>query len=472
MFSWYRVSVSISPPAKVIIVCISSSKEADEQADDHPVRGKRERPAEHALEPGDVRLHVHDHAVLRLPRRAQRAGLGLVERHAADGALGQVEAADAVLDQVAGDRGGRVPVPGHRAVRELGVRGAPPGSLQDAVGQNGLALGDGVVEVVGGLGGRVVVERHPVLGADRLGGHEAAVTLGLVGPEPSLGGAVPVVVHAGPPGVGHGHPERSAVADRRGRGDDQLVGRARGAVPGVLRGRVGGGQLGSAGRRERVVRRPADRVELGGLVRARVRVVLPVRVAGVGRLDERERRGPAVHPDRGDGHVRTVRLVHRPALEVQAEAGQALGGPVGQRDVVAGQEAVAGGVVDQAYRGVHAGVAAVAGLRVQPGAGRGQGVGASGAAAAGPGRREGGGGVGGRDGPQDQGQARRSGDRATVTDHLRYSLHIRRTNSIPLNRRCTKGRVPCRAGISAPVPGTRPQNRVWVPGLRTDAACG
>ena len=29
MFSWYRVSVSIVPPAKVIIVCISSSKEAD-----------------------------------------------------------------------------------------------------------------------------------------------------------------------------------------------------------------------------------------------------------------------------------------------------------------------------------------------------------------------------------------------------------------------------------------------------------
>ena len=240
-------------------------------------------------------------------------------------------------------------MPGHRAVRELGVRRMPAGSLQDAVGQHGLARGDGVVEVVGGLGARVVVERHPVLGADRLGGHEAAVTLGLVGPEPSLGGAVPVVVHAGPPGVGHGHPERGAVADRRGRGDDQLVGRARGAVPGVpswpgwwrsARGcRPAGAGCGAG---------PPTGLTSEAWWARGSGSFWPFGSPGYVGWTNVNDAGPAVHPDRGDGHVRAGRLVHRPALEVQAEAGQALGGPVGQRDVVAGQEAVAGGVVDQA----------------------------------------------------------------------------------------------------------------------------
>ena len=86
--------------------------------------------------------------------------------------------------------------------------------------------------------------------------------------------------------------------------------------------------------------RAADRVDLGRLVGPRIRVVLPVRVAGVGGLDERELGRAAVHLDRGDRHVRAGRLVRRPALEVQAEAGQALGGPVGQHDVVARQELV------------------------------------------------------------------------------------------------------------------------------------
>ena len=284
-------------------------------------------------------------------------------------------------------------------MREPGGRGVPAGSFQDAVGQHGPARGHGVGEVVGRLGAGVVVQRHPVLGADRLGGDEAAVAPGLVGAEPSLGGAVPVVVHAGPPGVGHGDPERGPAADRRGRRDDQLVGRARGAVARFLRGGIGGGQLGGAGRRERVVVRAANRVDLGGLVRQGVRVVLPVRVAGVGGLDERERGGTAVHPDRGDGHVRAGRLVHRPALEVQAEAGQALGGPVGERDMVAGQEPVGGGVVDQVHVGVQAGVAAVAGLRVQAGAGRGQGVR--------PGRA-----AGARAGESGTGRGRRAGGQA------------------------------------------------------------
>ena len=93
----------------------------------------------------------------------------------------------------------------------------------------------------------------------------------------------------------------------------------------------------------------ADRVELGCLVRERARVVLPVRIAGIGGLDEAETRRPSVHGDRPDGHVRPRGLVSRSSLEVQAEAGEALRGPVGEDDVVAGQELVRRGVVDEVH---------------------------------------------------------------------------------------------------------------------------
>ena len=334
-------------------------------ADDDSVRGERVRPVELALEPGDVRLHVHDLAVRPLPCLGQRAGLRLVERDAADDPPGQVVAADTVLDQVAGHRRWLVPAPGHRAARELGVRRVLRPGHQDAVGQHGLPGGDGVVEVVRRLGAGVVVERHPVLGADRLGGDEAAVAAGLVGAEPALGGAVTVGVHARPAGVVDSDGEVRPAGDRRGRRDHQLVGRALLAVLGVPFREAGGFQLRRAGGRQRIVPGAADRGVLGGLVRERVRVVLAVRVARVGGLDERERRGRAVHGDRVDGHVRADGHVRRRLpLEVEAEGGQALGGPVGQHDVVARQELVGGGVVNQVHAGVQARVAAVAGVRV------------------------------------------------------------------------------------------------------------
>ena len=52
--------MSISPPAKVIIVCISSSKEADGVPTTTPSEVNGNGPLNMALEPGDVRLHVHD----------------------------------------------------------------------------------------------------------------------------------------------------------------------------------------------------------------------------------------------------------------------------------------------------------------------------------------------------------------------------------------------------------------------------
>ena len=250
-------------------------------------------------------------------------------------------------------------------MRELGVRRMLRPGLQDAVGQHGPAGRDRVVEVIGRLGARVVVERHPVLGADRLGGDEAAVAAWLVGPEPSLGGAVTVGVHARPAGVIDPDGEDRPVRDRRGGRDHQLVRRALLAVLRVPLREAGGLQLRRAGRRQRIVLGSADRVVLGRLVRERVGVIRPVRVARVGRLDEPERGPRAVHRDRADPHVRANGYVRgRPALEVEAEAGQAVGGPVGQDYVVAPQEPVGGGVVDQVHVGVQAGVAAVTGVRV------------------------------------------------------------------------------------------------------------
>ena len=98
----------------------------------------------------------------------------------------------------------------------------------------------------------------------------------------------------------------------------------------------------------------------------RVGVVLPIRIAGVGRLDEREGGRVAVDRDRTTVMSGPSAGVGGLALEVQAEAGQALRGPVGEDDVVAGQEPVRLAVVDQVHGRVDAGVSAVAGLRVQP----------------------------------------------------------------------------------------------------------
>ena len=258
-------------------------------------------------------------------------------------------------------------MPGRGSAGEFRVRRVPRHRFQHAVRHRGLARVDRVVEVVGRLGGRVVVQRHPVLGGDRFGGDEAAVAR----PEPALGGAVAVVVHSRPARVADLHGEHRAVPDRGLRRDHQLVGRALLPVLGV-RGGVGVRELGRARRGQGVVLRAAHRVVLRDLVRLRVGVVLAVRIARVGRLDEREGGRVAVDRDRADRHVGSVRRVGGLALEVQAEAGQALRGPVGEHDVVAGQELVRRGVVHQVHVRVDAGVAAVARVRVDVGPVRGQ----------------------------------------------------------------------------------------------------
>ena len=112
-----------------------------------------------------------------------------------------------------------------------------------------------------------------------------------------------------------------------------------------------------------------------GRMGERVGVVLAVGVAGVGRLDERERRRLAVDGDRVDGQVRAVGVGVR-ALEVEAEVGQALGRELRQDDVVAGQELVGGRVVGHVDVGVDARVAAVAEIGVQAVAGMRQRAGA------------------------------------------------------------------------------------------------
>ena len=71
--------------------------------------------------------------------------------------------------------------------------------------------------------------------------------------------------------------------------------------------------------------------------------------------------------------------VGRAPFEVQAEAGQALRGLIGQGHTVARQEGVRARVVDQVHVGVDAAVTAVARLRVQARPGRGQRVRAGGA---------------------------------------------------------------------------------------------
>jgi len=182
-----------------------------------------------------------------------------------------------------------------------------------------------------------------------------------------------------------------------------------GAVPRFLV-RVGGGQLGGAGRGTDcgAGRR---RVDLGAWCASgsgrSARAGRPV-----GGLDERERGGAAftrteVTAMYGRGLVHDRRSKSRLKL-------LSTGWPGRQRDVVAGEELVGGGVVDQVHVGVHAGVAAVAvsgrgarraGQRVRAGrAARGPRAGAAGARA-------------GERLPRPPGpdEARRSGDRATVT---------------------------------------------------------
>src|SRR6185437_8753824 len=117
-----------------------------------------------------------------------RGILGLVVLGAVVGdPLGQAVVPHAVFDQVTGHRGRGVPVPGDRPAGKLAADRVALDRDQYTVGEDGLAGAHRVGEVVGGLGLRVVVERHPVLGTDRLGGHEPAVG----GAEPALRGAVP-----------------------------------------------------------------------------------------------------------------------------------------------------------------------------------------------------------------------------------------------------------------------------------------
>src|SRR4051812_5150370 len=99
----------------------------------------------------------------------------------------------------------------------------------------------------------MVVQRQPVLGGNRLRRDEASRVTGLADPEPTLGRAVAVVVHAWPAGVVDFDSERRATRDRQPRRDHELVRRTLCPVEICFLVRVRGGQLGRARRRERVV---------------------------------------------------------------------------------------------------------------------------------------------------------------------------------------------------------------------------
>jgi hypothetical protein len=77
-------------------------------------------------------------------------------------------------------------------------------------------------------------------------------------------------------------------------------------------------------------------------------------------LHEPERCRLTIHDHRLNRHVRAAVGVDAAALEVEAELGQALRGPVGEHHVVARQELVRRGVVDHVHVGVQARVAASA----------------------------------------------------------------------------------------------------------------
>ena len=184
----------------------------------------------------------------------------------------QVVGADAVLDQVVRDRLGRAPVPRPRARREVRVRrvdrrgrhaaSSPTadGGVEPTISPFAIAvLPTGrVVEVVGRLRRRVVVQRHPRHRADRLGRDEAAVVRrgSRIDAEPALGRAVAVDVDARTAGVVDGDRESRAARDRRGRRDHELVRRALRAVLRVA------AHARRAGRRVRVRRADGFRFEI------------------------------------------------------------------------------------------------------------------------------------------------------------------------------------------------------------------
>ena len=225
-------------------------READaREGDDDAVRGERERPDELRLELRDVLLRVEDGLDRRLPRRGEAARHRLVVLDPRDHARprDQVVGADRVRDEVARDPLRGVPVPQPRAAGEVRVRrvdlrrrdGAEersrcrPDELAGA--DRRLAGRDGVVDVVGRLRGRVVVERHPGHVPDGLRRDERPVVRRRrrVDAEPALRGAVPVRVHSRPARVVDPDGDRLAFGDRARRRDHQLVRRA---LQAVLRG--------------------------------------------------------------------------------------------------------------------------------------------------------------------------------------------------------------------------------------------
>ncbi len=252
-----------------------------------------------------------------------------------------------------------------RAGREVGVRRVVAGADQAPGADRDLALGDRVVDVVGRLDRRVVVERHPAFGAGRLGrDHRALAADGGVA-EPALG-AGGRRAHARAAGVVDGDREVGAARDRRGRRDHELRRRARRVDAGA------GDRLRRAGRRVRIGR--ADRGHQARAMRERVGIVLAGWVAGVRRLDELERCRLAVDGDRPDREVRAGRRAGDPVVdvEVEAEVAQALRRALLQVDVRARQEQVRHRVVVDEHVAVDARVAAVADLGVHAVAGRGE----------------------------------------------------------------------------------------------------
>ena len=132
-------------------------------------------------------------------------------------------------------------------------------------------------------------------------------------------------------------------------------------------------------------------------------------------------------------------------LEVEAEAGQALRGAVSEHHPVAGQELVPGRVVDQVHQRVQAGVAAVAGVRVQQRTGRRQGTSSGRAAAARAHRRSSG--RGGQRKPRhDEPRTRhRDTDRPRVPAHP--GLLTSRPSRLTHSRHPGERRQGCRAAV-------------------------
>jgi hypothetical protein len=127
-------------------------------ANDDPCRGERVRPVELALEVGDCRLFVHDHQVLLLLGGGDGGVLGLVEGDArGTRVLAEGVVADAVLDQVTGNGGGRGLVPRGRSSRELHTRRIWSGGDEPSAGDGRQSGPDSVIKVVSRLGRGEVV---------------------------------------------------------------------------------------------------------------------------------------------------------------------------------------------------------------------------------------------------------------------------------------------------------------------------